>query len=93
MPQRTQAGCVGRQSLRWINAITNETVNLRFYADGEPPACKIKLDGAPSYINPNPIRVPSDSSGVKERLFFLRMYPFMVKGWNCRSKVKTGIQA
>lgn len=34
----------GRQSLRWINAITNETVNLRFYADGEPPVCKIKLE-------------------------------------------------
>jgi hypothetical protein len=70
----------GRQSLRWINAITNETVNLRFYADGEPPACKIKLDGAPSYINPNPIRVPSDSSGVKEKTFLPPNVSFYGKG-------------
>ncbi|NLG16291.1 MAG: hypothetical protein GX556_03040 [Fibrobacter sp.] len=51
----------GRQALRWLNAVTRDTAYLRFTADGEVPECKIKMSGAPSYINTQAVKMLSDS--------------------------------
>ncbi len=51
----------GRQTLRWLNAITRDTTNLRFTADGEVPECKIRISGAQSYINTKAVKMLSDS--------------------------------
>lgn len=37
----------GRQFIRWYNVKTDETVYLKFYADGEPPVTVEALEGAP----------------------------------------------
>lgn len=37
----------GRQFIRWYNAVTDETVYLKFYADGKPPVTGETLEGAP----------------------------------------------
>ena len=37
----------GRQFIRWYNVKTDETIYLKFYADGEPPVTVGALEGAP----------------------------------------------
>ena len=70
----------GRQSLRWLNAITKETTHLRFTADGEPPECKIIMNEAPSFINSQPIKIPSDSVNNSEKSSFSPTIQYYGKG-------------
>jgi|CXWL01.1.fsa_nt_gi hypothetical protein len=38
----------GKQHIRWFNVVTNKTVHLQFFTDGEPPVSKETLFGAPT---------------------------------------------
>ncbi len=40
----------GRQFIRWYNVVTDETVYLKFFADGKPPVTVEALEGAPIWL-------------------------------------------
>lgn len=42
----------GSQFIRWRNFLTGDSVKLRFYADGDPPECSIKLRGEKTRTKP-----------------------------------------